>query len=217
MGLRKGGVTLHIKSSESESRSVVSNSLRLYGLYSPWNSPGRILERVAIPFSRGSSQPRDQTQVSHIACGLFNSWATREVKNLVCVPQMLFYFLFFFFICSGFCHTLQMLFSFRWSSWLSRVDSFIHPSIHPFIYPSNKLFTKHSHCTGSFQMFITYWRVLGTDKTGLTTIEECEDKSAHIANMWRKHVSQSGLCPELGLRQWSMTSGAFDWAEEQTY
>ena len=27
----------------------------------PWNSPGKILEWVAIPFSRGSSQPRDQT------------------------------------------------------------------------------------------------------------------------------------------------------------
>ena len=27
----------------------------------------RMLERVAIPFSRGSSQPRDRTQVSHIA------------------------------------------------------------------------------------------------------------------------------------------------------
>ena len=29
----------------------------------------RILEWVVIPFSRGSSQPRDQTQVSHIAGG----------------------------------------------------------------------------------------------------------------------------------------------------
>ena len=29
----------------------------------------RILEGVAVPFSRGSSQPRDQTQVSHIAGG----------------------------------------------------------------------------------------------------------------------------------------------------
>ena len=27
----------------------------------------RILEWVAFPFSRGSSQPKDQTQVSHIA------------------------------------------------------------------------------------------------------------------------------------------------------
>ena len=39
---------------------------------------GRILEWVAIPFSRGSSQPRDWTQVSHIAGGFFISWATRE-------------------------------------------------------------------------------------------------------------------------------------------
>ena len=36
----------------------------------------RILEWVAFPFSRGSSQPRDQTQVSHIAGGFFTSWAT---------------------------------------------------------------------------------------------------------------------------------------------
>ena len=40
----------------------------------------RILERVAFPFSRGSSQPRDQTQVSHIAGGCFTSWATREAQ-----------------------------------------------------------------------------------------------------------------------------------------
>ena len=31
----------------------------------------RILEWVAFPFSRGSSQPRDQTQVLHIAGGFF--------------------------------------------------------------------------------------------------------------------------------------------------
>ena len=33
----------------------------------------RIQEWVAIPFSRGSSQPRDQTQVSHIAGRFFTS------------------------------------------------------------------------------------------------------------------------------------------------
>ena len=38
----------------------------------------RILEWVAIPSSRGSSQPRDQTQVSRIAGGFFTNWATRE-------------------------------------------------------------------------------------------------------------------------------------------
>ena len=33
----------------------------------------RILEWVAFPFSRGSSQPRDQTHISHFAGGFFTS------------------------------------------------------------------------------------------------------------------------------------------------
>ena len=41
----------------------------------------RILEWVAISFSRGSSQPRDWTQVSCIAGRCFNLCATREVPN----------------------------------------------------------------------------------------------------------------------------------------
>ena len=40
------------------------------------------LEWVAFPFSRESSQPRDQTQVSHIVGGFFTSWATREALDL---------------------------------------------------------------------------------------------------------------------------------------
>ena len=38
----------------------------------------RILEWVAFPFSRGSSQPREQTQVSRIAGRFFTSWTKRE-------------------------------------------------------------------------------------------------------------------------------------------
>ena len=38
----------------------------------------RILECVAIPFSRRPSQPKNKTQVSCIAGELFTSWATRE-------------------------------------------------------------------------------------------------------------------------------------------
>ena len=38
----------------------------------------RILEWVSFPFSRGSSQPRDWTQVSCIVGGFFTSWGTRE-------------------------------------------------------------------------------------------------------------------------------------------
>ena len=41
----------------------------------------RILEWEAFPFSKGSSQSRDQTQVSHIAGGFFTSWATREAQE----------------------------------------------------------------------------------------------------------------------------------------
>ena len=38
----------------------------------------RILKWVAIPFSRGSSWPRDWTQVSCLASRFFTIWATRE-------------------------------------------------------------------------------------------------------------------------------------------
>ena len=39
----------------------------------------RTLEWVAIPFSKGSSRPRNQTQVSRIAGGFFAVWASREI------------------------------------------------------------------------------------------------------------------------------------------
>ena len=44
----------------------------------------RVPKWVAIAFSRGSSRPRDQTQVFHIAGRHFTIWATREApKNRV--------------------------------------------------------------------------------------------------------------------------------------
>ena len=42
----------------------------------------RILEWVAMPSSRGSSQPRDQTQFSHTVGGFFIVWATREARAM---------------------------------------------------------------------------------------------------------------------------------------
>ena len=56
-----------------ESRSVVSDSLRLHGLYSPWNSPGQNTGVGSLSLLQGSSQPRDQTQVSHVVGGFFTS------------------------------------------------------------------------------------------------------------------------------------------------
>ena len=64
--------------------SVVSDSLQPRGQCSP---PGcsvygilqaRILKWIVIPFSRGSSQPRGQIEVSSIAGRFFTVWATRK-------------------------------------------------------------------------------------------------------------------------------------------
>ena len=46
------------------------------------DSPGKNTE-VAMLSSRGSSQPRDQAQFSHIAGRFFTVWATRGAPNMV--------------------------------------------------------------------------------------------------------------------------------------
>ena len=72
---------------------VAHSCLTLYG---PMNCspPGssvhgilqaRILEWVAIPFSRQSSWPREHTWVSCIAGGFFTFWTTREVQYILLV------------------------------------------------------------------------------------------------------------------------------------
>ena len=43
----------------------------------------RVLEWVAIAFSRGSSQPRDRTWVSRIVGRCFTLWATRKAQSEV--------------------------------------------------------------------------------------------------------------------------------------
>ena len=49
----------------------------------------RILEWVAVPFSRGSSQLRDRTQVSCIAGGFFPLPLQKRKKNIVGSPESL--------------------------------------------------------------------------------------------------------------------------------
>ena len=41
----------------------------------------RVLDWVAMPSSRRSSQPRDRIQISHIADGFFTVWATRAAQE----------------------------------------------------------------------------------------------------------------------------------------
>ena len=48
----------------------------VHGIFQP-----SILEQIAISFSMGSSQPRDQTWVSCIAGRFFAIWATREAHK----------------------------------------------------------------------------------------------------------------------------------------
>ena len=70
------------------SHSVMSDSLWPYGLWPtrllcPWNSPSKNTGVGSVPFSRGSSLPRDRTWVSSIAGRFFTVWAT-------CNPGILF-------------------------------------------------------------------------------------------------------------------------------
>ena len=69
--------------------SVMSNSLLPHGLQPirllcPWNFPGKILEGVAISYSKGSSQPRDRTHISCVSCigrQILQHWATSEAQH----------------------------------------------------------------------------------------------------------------------------------------
>ena len=69
------------------SRSVLSDSFSTswtVALQAPLSMgllQARILEWVAISFSRGSSQPRDQTSISCISRWVLSHWATREAHN----------------------------------------------------------------------------------------------------------------------------------------
>ena len=77
-----------------ESRSVVSTLCDPMDYSLPGSSvhgilQARILGWVAVPFSRGSSQPRNRTRDFCTASGFFTNWATREVllpnKFLFCL------------------------------------------------------------------------------------------------------------------------------------
>ena len=67
---------------ENKSCSVVSISLQPMDYTIRGILQARILELVTFLFSRGSSQPRDPTQVSRIAGGFFTSWATGSQQTV---------------------------------------------------------------------------------------------------------------------------------------
>ena len=80
--------------SENVSCSVVSDSLQHMDCSPPGSSvhgilQARILVLVAIPFSRGSSRPRDWTQVSCMVGRFFTIWATKEALPLMYLDKIL--------------------------------------------------------------------------------------------------------------------------------
>ena len=95
----------------------------------------RILERVALPSSRGSSWPRDQTHVSCISCtasGFFTHWATWEAWFLVYwefYPKWVLGFV----RCFSASVNMIMWLSYFWPvdvmdyiNWFSNVESTLH-------------------------------------------------------------------------------------------
>ena len=77
-----------MKDRKKESESEVTQlclTLRPHRLWParllrPWDSPGKNTGVGAISFSRGSSRPRDWTQVSHTAGRRFNLWAKTTMR-----------------------------------------------------------------------------------------------------------------------------------------
>ena len=72
-GLSNHSVTLIVKVTQSCLTLCDPMDFTVHGILQ-----AKILEWVAIPCHKGSSQPRDRSQLSCIAGGFFTSWATRE-------------------------------------------------------------------------------------------------------------------------------------------
>ena len=117
--------------SESESRSVVlilcdPINYTVHGILQ-----AKILEWVAIPFSRGSSQPRDRTQVSHIVGEFFTIWAIRETRSSLEIIRSSF---------SKSPNSPFANFVWMWPFYSSeKVDSQKRASSHPTISPTHPL------------------------------------------------------------------------------
>ena len=83
-----------------------------------------VLEWVAISCSRGSSWPRDRTQVSHIAGRHFNLWATREAPFCIEYESMNDFYLFIYFalLIFSFFNYFILFFNFTILYWFCHIS-----------------------------------------------------------------------------------------------
>ena len=66
---------------KSESRSVMSDSLQLHELYSPWNSPGQNTGVGSHSLLQGIFLTQGSSPGLPIAGKSFTNWATREAQE----------------------------------------------------------------------------------------------------------------------------------------
>ena len=74
----------------AQSCLIICNPIdcRLPGSSVPGIFQAKIVEWVAIPFSRGSSRPRDWTWVSRIAGRSFTVWVTRRISFVEAMHEL---------------------------------------------------------------------------------------------------------------------------------
>ena len=77
------GVCAHVLVAQSCPTFVTPWTVACQAVLSPWIFQARTLEQIAIPTFRGSSQPREWTQVSRIVGKFLTVWATREAWSLL--------------------------------------------------------------------------------------------------------------------------------------
>ena len=86
----------------------MSGSLQPHRLYNPWNSPGQNTGVGSHPISRGSSQPRDRTQVSCIL----------QVDSLPAEPPFLhLVFLYYFVLFQKHTYVLVIILKCEFAFW----------------------------------------------------------------------------------------------------
>ena len=154
----------------------------------------RILEWVAISFSRGSSWPRDRTQVSHIAGRCFNLWATGKPSRQSQV---------FYNSNKHLCGTYNVE---RWTtSWVQ--EQWQSPGLHPL----NHL-CKMQMCDSHCRFWSIYYSLNSMDNSkadpsmGTTDVTQ----SPHITGDWRGLIINDQVKQDSGL-QAEEGEGGMNW------
>ena len=117
----------------------------------------RILEWVAISFSRGSSQPRDWTTISHLAGRLFTDWTTwgsqLVVTKLVSVEWMSEHAL----ICVFVCRNMMVEWRYSDSTYCMTPNSFMILLLLRCIWHLTLLKSQSARSLCHVRLFATLW------------------------------------------------------------